>query len=321
MSQKYYEYKELFKKGSYIEASNLAELEYFEGNKNNPFWLTRQAAALCRAQKYDRALNIAMQALALQPVNPYCILAVADALYGLKRVAEALQYYEEITSDPKVSSIAQKRILECFSEMKQWDKVLQFLAQWKIPQDTGFKWKIKALKGQNQLDEAIEACSQWLGIDPDNRQALWDLSELEIKRDGLESVLSRMGRIAKIPSRPPVYKEIYASLCKRAGKPELALKQYEKLSQSGTNIWIQKQQAFAFAKSKKYMEAIILEEELLKLDPTDIYLNKSYIASCNKSKQLERALKFYKELVGMHPEEKTIYGRIKTIKKMLESAK
>lgn len=48
MSSEYNEYITLFKKGRYTQAARFAELQHLEGNRNNPFWLTRQAAAVCR---------------------------------------------------------------------------------------------------------------------------------------------------------------------------------------------------------------------------------------------------------------------------------
>lgn len=316
-SPEYNEYKALFNKGRHIEAAHFAELKYLEGNTNNPFWLTRQAAALIRAREYKKALDIAEQALFLKPSNPYSILAVADAFSGLKRTDEALQYYEEIVKDPKLSISAQKGMLFCLSELKQWDRILQLLNRWEMQQSTKYQWKVKALAGLGRLDEAIEVCRKWLAINPDLSQGVWALTNLEIQRDGLESVLIRMGRLAKISSRPPIYKEIYASLCKKAGNPELALKQYEKLTRTGSDIWLQRQQAFALKKSGKLSEAIPMMEELLKLDPKDYFIHTSYVSACKKSRQIKRVLKFYEELVELSPEETTLYGRIKKIKNIL----
>ena len=106
-----------------------------------------------------------------------------------------------------------------------------------------------------------------------------------------------MGKLAKIPSRSPVYKEIYASLCRRAGKPELALKQYTELSRSGSDHRIHRQQAFALAKSGKELEAIPIMEELLKLDPRDFYIHSAYIPACKRARQLTGALAFYQKLL------------------------
>ena len=317
MSVEYKKYARLSKTGRHREAAGFAEQKYFEGKKNNPFWLTRQAAALIRARDYQRALDIAEQAFSLKPSNPYSILAVADALFGLRRFEEASRYYETLIKDPKLSFSAQKGLLGCLAEKKQWDRILKFLGQWEMPEDAKYQWKVKALSGQKRLDEAIETCLQWLKVHPDLPQGLWALTDLEIQRDGLERVLQKMGRLAKIDSRPPIYKEIYASLCKRAGQPELALKQYEKLTQSGSDINILRKQAFVLKKAGGMSEAIPMMEELLKLDPRDYHIHTSYISACKETRQLHRALAFYKALLESNPEEKTLYGRIRKIKNML----
>ncbi|MBL7180260.1 MAG: tetratricopeptide repeat protein [Pseudomonadota bacterium] len=316
-SPEYNEYRALLKKGRHIEAANLAEMEYLQGNRNNPFWLTRQAAALSRAGRYEQAYSVAEQALALQPANPYGLLAKAEALSGLGRIEEALSYYQEIIDDAKLSLVAQKGMLYGLSELKQWERILQLLAQWQMPPATCWPYKVKALIGFHRLDEAMEACYRWLELQPDNRQGLWALTELEIQRDGLEAVITKMGRLAKIDSRPPIYKEIYASLCRRAGRPELALKQYEKLTQSGADPRILRQQAFALKKAGKDSEVIPMLEELLRLNPEDYFLHSSYISACKQSRQLDRALKFYENLIELHPQEKPLYGRIKAVQKLL----
>jgi len=300
-----------------MEAAGFAEQKYFEGNKSNPFWLTRQAAALTRANEYQRALDIAEKALLLQPSNPYSILAVADALFGLRRFEDAFRYYESVIKDPKVSFSAQKGLLSCLSEKKQWDRILKYLSQWEMPVGTKFQWKVKALAGQKRLDEAIETCLLWLKKDPDLPKGLWALTDLEIRRDGLEPVLQKMGRLAKIDSRPSIYKEIYASLCKKAGKPELALKQYEKLAQSGSDINILRKQAFALKKAGEMFNAIPMMEELLKLNPRDYHVHTAYVSACKQTGQLQRVLTFYNSLLASNPEEKTLYGRIRKIKNML----
>ena len=175
-----------------------------------------------------------------------------------------------------------------------------------------------ALEGQNRTDEAIDICHQWLKDNPDHPQALWALTALEIKRDGFDAVLTRMGRLARIPSRPTIYKEIYASLCKRAGKPELALKQYEKLGQTASDPNIHRKKAFALAKSGREPEAIELMEELMKLNPKDYYVHSAYIPACRRVKQLDRAMEFYQRLLESYPDEKSIYGRLKKLKNTME---
>jgi tetratricopeptide (TPR) repeat protein len=318
MSQEYDQYRNLLKQGQFMEAARFAEYQYCRGNPNDPFWLTRQAAALSRKGDYTQALKCANQALSLQPTNPYAILAMAEALYGLNRIKEAVAYFKEISEDKKLSTFARKGILNCLAVEKDWHQMLHLLAQWEMVPDAFHRWKVKALDGLNRGEEAVATCREWLKISPDNPQALWALTELEIQQEGIQPVLLRLGRLARIPSRPSIYKEIYASVCRRAGKPELALEQYAKLTQAEATSNIYRKRAFLLAKSGKELEAIPLMEELLKTNPRDFFVHQAFIPACGRVGQLERALKFYEELVALNPEEKPLFGRIRRIQGLLK---
>lgn len=67
---------------------------------------------------------------------------------------------------------------------------------------------------------------------------------------------------------------------KKAGFPELALKEYGKIDASTKGPRVQKQKAFLMAKTGREREATPLLEELLTVDPKDVYLHSSYNAAC-----------------------------------------
>ena len=81
MSKEYNQYRELLNRKQFGEAARFAEQAHLDGNPENPFWLTRQAAALTRAGEFGRALTISEQALALASANPYAVLCMAEALF------------------------------------------------------------------------------------------------------------------------------------------------------------------------------------------------------------------------------------------------
>lgn len=316
-TRSYQEYRAMMTKGRFDEAAAHAERHYLEDNPNNPFWLTRKAAALTRAGRFEEALAASEESYALAPRNPYCILAVAEALEGSNRLEDAVRYFEEIADDPKLSLYARKGVLRCLSGLKRHDRIFEYLGAWDLPEAVRLEWKTKTCESAERFQEAVETCERWLKLEPDSRKALWTMAELEIRRDGLDAVLAKMERMSKIPSLPPVYREIYASLCRRAGKAETAIRQYEHLTKTGADPRILSKQAFALAKSGRESEAIPLLEELLKLDPENFYLHSSYSAACARTNRLERALDFYKSLVERHPNAGKLYGRIKKIGKMM----
>jgi len=98
----------------------------------------------------------------------------------------------------------------------------------------------------------------------------------------------------------------------------LALQQYEKMVHSTSDPNIHRKKAFALAKSGREPEAIALMEELLKLNPKDYYVHTAYIPACRRVKQLDRAMEFYQKLLELHPSEKSIYGRLRNLKKLMD---
>ncbi|OGV78520.1 MAG: hypothetical protein A3K19_18035 [Lentisphaerae bacterium RIFOXYB12_FULL_65_16] len=317
-TEAYREFRELLSRRAYQEAVRLAEMECVRQGGRSEFWLTQQAVALIQARQYRKALEVADQALALAPLNLYALLARADARRGAGEFEPALADYEEVTrrDDPKTTPRAAAGALECLAALKRWDRVLEMLPVWgeRVP---AWRWRVKALGGLGRRTEAIAACEEWLRASPDLPDALWQLTELEIARDGLDPVLDRLGRLAKIPSRPPIYREIYASLCRRAGRTDLAVKTYDKLAAAAPDPRVLRQQAFALAKGGEEARAIPMMEELLRLAPDDMYLHSAYGAACDRAGRLEPALRFYEELLRLFPEHKGLYGRIKRISRKL----
>ena len=318
MSSAYNEFRKLIDGKRYQEAARYAEQEHLRGPEGNAFWLTQKAGALRKASDYKGALDTAREALRVDPGDRFAVAAVADVLLAQGNAQEALPYYEELLDLPKLSSRARHGVLNCLTRQKDWDRLLETVSQWDLPEAEALRFRVKALAAGGSLEQALAACSRWLELKPHHPPALWERTEIEIQRDGLDSVLDRFGRTARIPSLPPVYKEIYASLCRRAGKADLAMEQYSKIEAGGADFRIQSKQAFLLANSGREQEAIGIMEELLRLAPKDKYLHSSYGAACARIDQVERAINFYNTLLGLYPEEKALYGRIKGLKRKLE---
>ena len=320
MSEAFAEFQQLLKQKRYKDAAGLAEKECQKNSSPDPFWLTQQAVALVRAGEPERALAAANQALAVDPSNPYAIMVAADSLLELGKsggVTRALPRGVRLCQACPPGSKRGARMPVAALPMGRDEFAL--LAEWALPEEESAPWKVKALAGLGRREEAIAECTRWLERVPDHPPALWALTEMEVERDGLAPVIERMERALRIPSLPPVYREIYASLCRKAGRPEAALREYEKLEAQGAGPRVQKRQAFLLAKSGKESEALPLLEELLRAEPADMYLHSSYEAACKRMDDTERAINFYTTLLVLHPEAKSLYGRIRTLRRRLEN--
>lgn len=316
----YQQYKSLLQAHNYSAAFETAQRETLKNPEQMVFWMNQQAIALNYAGNFKSALEILEKALSIDPHNLWSLLYCSDIRLKSGDAKNALNGYEEVLRDEKLATRAQKGILECLVHLREWYRILDYVLQWNIAPIENYRFRIQALVGLSRTEEAFSLCNEWLQSSPDNKAALWLLVKLEIARDGLETVCLKYERLAKIPSKPPVYGEIYAYLCKKTGRMDKAIGQYQKLQTRIQNPGILRKKAFALAKSGHELEAIPLLEELLRESPADKYLHASYSAACNRISNLERAWKFYHELFSLNPDDMRLLGRIKNIKNQLEKA-
>lgn len=320
MTGAYEEYKSLMTRGRFRDAAALARAQSaaVSAGRDLAFWLTREAAASSRAGDHEAALATARRALEADGADLYAVYAAAEALTGLGRHAEALKHFDEAAREPRLESRARKRILECLQAERDWEGLLVRLASSGLPEEDALGFEAAALAGLGRAAEALAKCRRRLEIKPHHPPAVWQLVELEVASDGVEPVLERYRRMARIPSLPQVYREVHASLARRAGKTDEAIRAYETLDAAGGGSRGQRQLSFTLAKSGREAEAIPLIEELLREDPKDVYLHSSYGAACKRAGELERAVSFYNTLIGLHPEERGLYGRLSRLRRALE---
>lgn len=318
-SQTYKTFAALMRQGRPSEALSFAEHEALNGRERPSFWHTQRAVALNRMKHFAEARDAAQEALQSEPAGPYALLAMAEALLGEGRVDEAASIHEQVARSPdeRAAGRARTGLLDCAMRRHDWHRVLSLLSSGGIRSREAHSYRARALKALGRHDEALEACRALLAEQPDNPGALWLQTDIEIERDGLESVRSRLGRLARIPSRPPVYGEIYASLCRRAGVHEAALGQYDKLHARTGDARLMRKKAFALTKTDHAYDALPLIEELLRMTPHDQYLHSSYASVCRRNGLHARALSFYRKLLEKNPEHKHLYGRLRRMEKAL----
>lgn len=320
-TQEYNAFRDLLRRKAYDKAVDFAEHRILDASVPNAFWQTQLALALAQAGRAVEAVRAAENALDIDPDNAYALRARAAALYAGGQYEDALADYREIERDSRLRGRARVDILRCLHRLRRWSDILECLERWALPEIEAVPWRAYALAGLDQTDAALEACRRWLAVKPDQPRALWLLTTLEIEQEGLESVLKRMGRLARIPTRPVIYREIYASLCRKAGRTQQALEVYAKASDNDADApRLRRKQLFALAKSGKETEAVPLMEELLRQAPDDFYMHSAYTAACRRAGLLERAADFYQSLLTEHPEQKKVYGWLHRVNKQLETA-
>lgn len=315
----YQRFRDLLRARDYVAAAEHAIHASTQEGERTAFWLTQQAVALNLADRPTQALSAAESVLALEPSNPYALAARAEAHVRLRRFDVARAEFEELLQSGPVAVRARDGLLHCLAATRDWTRMLAVLGA-SDPSQRDCSWRAKALHGLGRSAEAIQVCQQWLAIEKDLPAALWLLVEIETAQEGVEVVRDRYARLARIPGRAPIYREIFASLCRRSGQDQQAATEYAAIAAVRPESRIQRREAFALAKSGRESAAIPLMEELLRADPRDTYVHSSYGAACKRVGALERAWKFYGDLLALHPSEKGLYGRRRRIAQALEAA-
>jgi len=319
-SPSFVQFKDLLRRRAWDDAVSLARREADSGGPGEAFWYTQQAVALNRKKSWNEAQAAAEKSLTLKPHNPWALLALGDALLGRRRLKEAIEVLEEAAADrdERAAQRARERLCEALARTKQWERLRSCAAGGQLPPSRRIRFQAMAASGLGHHREAVGLCREALSGEPDNKEILWLMTEAEIAIEGLEPVRVRMGRLARIPSRPPIYGRIYASLCRRAGVHDDAIRQYESLRTREGGADATQKKAFLLAKSGKEKEAIPLLEELIRSDIANFVQHNAYIGACARAAELHRAEAFYTELQSLHPEHRPLYGRLRDVRKRME---
>lgn len=320
-TEPYKEFQHLLKNKEYQSALIIAKNESLKCNDKNDFWLTQIAITYFNSSEFQKSLKYSELALKFAKKNIYPLLIRAESLYFLKLYDSALEAYKESIILDQNSSRAKIGILNCLAAKKDWEMLITENNRFDLDIHKKYGYKIKALLGLKKIEEGISVCHEWLKISPDDKSALWHLTKFEIQKFGLDATREKMGKIAKIPSKPLIYSEIYATLCKQSGLTEVAIAQFNKISSKLTSNSVIRQKAFILAKSNKEAEALPLMEELLRIDPDDMYVHSAYMAAAKRMNYVETAWNFYNNLISKFPDNKKLYGKLKAMQKLLPSCK
>lgn len=315
MNSPYNEFRAHMRARSHQKALALADRELHAVQGRSEFWLTQRAQALLQLRDYGAAIAAANEALELAPTSAYALLARADAQRLAGNYATALPDFMELAHDDRVAKRARTGALQCLTRQGLWQQLLDCAGQW----SAHLGWRAKALVGLKRWAEARQTLEVWLGQSPDHRQALWLLVDVEIAEASIGAVRDRYARLARLPSRPAIYREIHASLCRRMGDDAAAAAQYEQAAKVSSDPSIRRRQAFAMAKAGQEAAACDMFEELLRCDPADQYVHSAYLAACRRITGQERAITFYESLLELHPEYKGTYGRLRKIRTEVET--
>jgi putative PEP-CTERM system TPR-repeat lipoprotein len=155
-----------------------------------------------------------------------------------------------------------------------------------------------ALQGIERDDEALIKYKQAIAIQPNNIKALSDITYFYLRIGDTQQVKKYLTQLESIAPESAVYLYITGQLLEGEGKHEEALTYFEKAyDKSPTNSLISRSLANSFIKFRKYTQARIIVNEILKESPDEPFIMLLNARLHTVSKENKLADEAYGELI------------------------
>jgi len=279
---------EIYLKLGRLASAKIILEEILTADPQNERALSLVGDVFLREQKPQEALNYYRQAFLRTP-REYFLLQAARALKKMNRYEEALLELDKVlvTKPQHLTFLKEKALI--LTRLKRYDQALAIYEKIKelTPADNFVQKEILRLRSQQKPKSQV-------------------LKDLQIVV-GMESKKDD----AQIHG-------LLAQKLKDAGMIREAIAEYKiAAALDPHNPYFLKQQGFCHYRQKEYDLASKCLEEALRQDPTDIIVRKTLGKIFSATGQLEKFLTLLEEIFRQHPEQITLWGTIKSLRKKL----
>ncbi|MGB9697876.1 MAG: tetratricopeptide repeat protein [Thermodesulfobacteriota bacterium] len=311
---------------------------------------------LLQNQQYKEAQEEIEKRLRLNPDQPTLKITLADIYLKLGRLSSAKIILEEIlTADPQ-NERALSLLGDVFLKEQKAQEALNCYRQafLRTPREYYLLQAARALKKMNRLEEALLELDKVLITKPQHLTFLKEKALILTRLKRYDQALVIYEKIKELtPADNFVQKEILrlrslqkpksqvlkdlqmvvgmeskkddaqmhgllAQKLKDAGMIREAIAEYKiATALDPHNPYFLKQQGFCHYRQKEYDLASKCLEEALRQDPADIIVRKTLGKIFTITGQLEKFLTLLEEIFQQHPEQITLWGTIKSLRKKL----
>jgi choline-sulfatase len=191
----------------------------------------REANAALQQGRFDRAADLARDALARDPKNAFAILVLANANRERGRYREAAAGYRAYLEFVPTSADAHHRMAICYARLGDADRALaESEAALAIDPRFGDAHDLRGglLAERGRVDEAIRALRTAVEIDPDNTPYRVGLARVLVAARKLEDADAELRRALQLqPANPDVHAGLAGLLVAR-GRADAAIDEFER---------------------------------------------------------------------------------------------
>jgi tetratricopeptide (TPR) repeat protein len=302
-----------------------AEIEIrlgLESSPYDPFLKTSLADLYLRQGRLVEGRILAEEVLAQNPRHADALSVLGDFFLKQHSPAKALECYQQAYNfDPKPYFILKSA--RVFKEMRHFDDALQDLDKVLVanPGSLSFlKEKALVLNRMKKFDQALEVFERIKNLSPEDPFVNKEILRLRSQARPEAQVLKELRTVVGMESKKGDAQAhgLLAQKLKGAGQVREAAVEYGKASNlEPQNPYFLKQQGFCLYRMGNHEEAIQCLSEAFRKDPADYYvrgtLEKSYEALGN----LKGLLDLLEGTSRQHPEEKSLLGTIKKVRRKM----
>ena len=265
------------------------------------------------------------EVLAQDPQHPEALSVLGDLFIKQRSPEKALDCYRQaFARDPRPYLIL--KTARAFKEMKLFDDALGELEKVLVVESKNLpflKEKALILNRMKRFDQALETFERIKEMSPDDAFVQKEILRLRSRRRPETQVVKELQAVIGMESKKDDAQlhGLLAQRLKGAGMVKEAAVEYERASNlEPHNPYFLKQQGFCHYRQKEYDQAIHCLKEAFQKDPTDYVVRKTLEKSYEARGDIGAYLTLLEETLLHHPDQKSLLGTIRRIRKRLEAA-
>ncbi len=300
-----------------------AETEIRRGLEKNPhdsFLKTSLADLYLRQGRLVEGRILAEEVLTQNPRHPEALSVLGDFFLKQHSPLKALECYRQAYNcDPKPHFILKSA--RAFKEMGNSVEALQELDKVLVanPESLPFlKEKALILNRMKRFDQALEIFEKIEDLSPEDLFVKKEILRLRSRTRSEAQVLKELQTVIGMESKKgdAQVHGLLAQKLKGAGQVREAAVEYGKASSlEPQNPYFLKQEGFCLYRMGNYDEAIQCLSEAFRKDPSDYYVRGALERSYRALGNLKGWLNLLEETSRQHPEQKSLLGTIKKVRK------
>lgn len=294
-----------------------------EEDPGNLFLKAHLADLYLRQRRFSEGRILAEEILSNDPQHPQALLVLGSIFLKQHSAQKALECFRQaFNRDPRPYLIL--KTAQALKEMGNLSEALEELDKILVlnPENLSFlKEKAFILNRMKQYDQALKTYETIKMLSPDDPFVQKEILRLRSRiRPEPHQILKEIQTITSMESKKEDAQVhgLLAQKLKEVGQVREAAAEYERAYHlDPQNLYFLKQKGFCLYHIKEYTEAISCLTPYFRKDPSDFYV-RSTLKKCYEAQgDLKGFLQLLEEVSPFHPEQKSLLGMIRKIKKRL----